>query len=182
MLEKGYKQKVFVDHLFQMFHSYCFMEKPGIRFETSHTMPRKIKSYWFKTFSHPLFSHIFDAVYQYNGKKYVKTLSEENLWNFLTDRSLAYWIMCDGSLQNNKKTLLLHSAGFSQEENTLASRALNAKFGFTSCVIRHKKSYFVIQIPAENAGVVKKIISPYMLPFFSYKIPKSLEFSDVGTS
>lgn len=42
--------------------------------------------------------------------------------NHLTARGLAYWIMCDGSLQRGRRSLILHTQGYTEEENLLLSR------------------------------------------------------------
>lgn len=51
--EQGYQQKDFIDHLFDIYKPYCFMESTGKRYDSNGN----IKSYWFKTFSHKTFSH-----------------------------------------------------------------------------------------------------------------------------
>jgi hypothetical protein len=59
--------------------------------------------------------------------------------------------MCDGSLQNDEKSLILHTSGFSLEENTVLSDELNKKFQLESRVISHKTKYYVLFIPSKNA-------------------------------
>lgn len=118
--EQGQKQRYFLYHLFDIFQSYCFMKEPGIRLVDGH-----IKSYWFQTFSHQSFSHLFDILCQKSGNKWKKTIRKGILTSYLTPRALAYWIMCDGSLQNDEKSLILHTSGFSLEENNVLSDELN---------------------------------------------------------
>ena len=43
--------------------------------------------------------------------------------------------MGDGSLSKDRKTMILHTQGYSQSENLILSRELNEKFGFRTEVI-----------------------------------------------
>lgn len=157
--EQGYKQIEFLVHLFILFKKYTFMEIPNKRIHNN-----KIKSYWFKTFSHVSFTKIYDLCYLNNKKViYRSTLSK-----YLTPRSLAYWIMCDGSL--NGKTIILHTQGFSESECYILSNVLKEKFNLWSIVIPHKKKYFVIRINSKNFYVLRQLIEPFIIPSMLYKI------------
>lgn len=79
--------------------------------------------------------------------------------------------MSDGSLQNDFKSMILHTQSFTQAENELLSRELNAKFGLHSRVIPHKDIYWVIFIPNGDAATLHKLISPHIIPHFKYKVP-----------
>ena len=128
--EQGAKQRDFLFHVFHTLRSYCFMEHPGIRYTTGD--PLHIRSYWFNTFSHPSFTRLFTLFYRLcpgDSKKYKKVISEGLIRDFLTPRAFAYWIMCDGYLHQKQKILTLHTEGFTHEENQIASRELNHKFG-----------------------------------------------------
>jgi len=117
--EQGYKQELFLMHLFSLFKAYSFMNEPGKRI--SLNLPRKglIKSFWFKTFTHSSITEIWNLFYitvdNVNGKKYNKKYIQEGLIkNHLTSKGLAYWIMGDGSLQKDKKTMILHTQSYSK--------------------------------------------------------------------
>lgn len=122
--QQGVKQKEFLFHLFDLFSNSCFMTEPGIRFEKEGG----VKSYWFKTFSFSDFTRLFLLMHEKINGKWKKTIKEGLIRDSLTPRGLAYWIMCDGSLQKDKQTLILHTQSFSLEENTLLTRELNKKF------------------------------------------------------
>jgi hypothetical protein len=50
--EQGYKQQAFLEHLFDKFKNYCFMDQPGKRFLLNNPKTEnQIKSFWFKSFS-----------------------------------------------------------------------------------------------------------------------------------
>lgn len=69
--------------------------------------------------------------------------------------------------------MILHTQGFSYDEQLMMSQELNAKFGFHSTVIPHKNIYFVIRIPNKDLRALRELISPHMIPSMSYKVPKS---------
>jgi len=79
--------------------------------------------------------------------------------------------MCDGSLNGN--TIIIHSQGFTKEENTMLSSELNQKFDFNSDIILHKEKYWVIRIPHNDAGKLLNLIKPYIIPSMAYKMPKT---------
>ena len=163
--EQGSKQKLFLMHLFSIFKTYCFMGKPGTRLHLRGIYKGKEKSFWFKTFSHTSFTKIFILFYikKHTKNTYSKKIRENLIFDFLTPRKLAYWVMCDGSLQKDKKTIILHSQGFSLQENSILSNELNLKFKLHSKVILHKKKYYVIQTAKNDAACIYKLIQPYVI-------------------
>ena len=79
--------------------------------------------------------------------------------------------MGDGSLQSNKKTMILHTQSYSKNENLVLSKELNEKFKLNSVVIPHKKNYWVIKFSSKDAVRLKFLIEPYIIPSMVYKIP-----------
>lgn len=57
-IEQGYKQKDLVYHLFDLFKEYCFAVSPQAYSPEKGPRRGLIKSYWFKTLSHPSFTQI----------------------------------------------------------------------------------------------------------------------------
>jgi len=179
--EQGYIQPLLVDserqeeefliHLFSLFKSYCFMVEPGKRIELYGERKGLIKSFWFKTFSFYSFDEIWNLFYIKSNDKAIKTIQEGLILNHLTDRGLAYWIMGDGSLQKDRKTMILHTQSYNKNENLILSRELNEKFGFSSEVILHKKKYFVVKFNSKDALTLQNLIKPYIIESMKYKIP-----------
>ena len=177
--EQGYKQKAFLNHLFTLFSLYCFMEKPGKRFflDKQKLKTDEIKSFWFKTFSYPCFTFIYKLFYNILDNKIVyknkrKAIQPNLILNHLTPRGLAYWIMADGSLQNDKKSLILHTQGFSFSENSILSKELNEKFNLNTKVIKHKQKYYVIKTNSKDAITIFNLIKSFMIDSMKYKLPR----------
>lgn len=166
--EQGYQQEEFLFHLFNLFKVYCFMTEPGKRFILNGIKLGTIKSFWFKTFSHEHLTEIWNLFYNENKSKIIK---KNLIKNNLTARGLAYWIMADGSLQKDKKTMILHTQSYSEIENNMLSEELNEKFGLRTKVILHKKIYFVIKFHSSDALVLINLIKPYIIPSMKYKLP-----------
>lgn len=126
--EQGYQQKEFVLHLFSLFKRYCFAEQVSERLVLRGVRAGMIKSYWFRTVSHKSFTDLHTLFY----KDKRKIINLNFLRVVLTPRLLAYWIMCDGSLQDNKKTCILHTQGFNKKDVEGCTDLLNTKFGLSS--------------------------------------------------
>lgn len=170
--EQGVKQKEFLFHLFDLFSEYCFMTEPGIRVDKE----KSVKSYWFKTFSFPDFTRIFLLMHDNIDGKWKKTIKEGLVRDYLTPQGLAYWIMCDGSLQKDKQTVLLHTQSFSFEENLLLTREVNRKFQLHSRVISHKTRYYVIEFPRHDGQRLAALLEDFLIPSMRYKLPRSKNF------
>jgi hypothetical protein len=165
--EQGYKQKEFLFHLFDIFSPYCFMQKPGVRFQKNGT----VKSFWFKTFSFSDFTRVFLLFFDKNEKKQKKRIVPGLIRDFLTPKGLAYWIMCDGSLQKDNRSMILHTQSFSLEENLVLRNELNAKFNFHARVILHKERYYALFIPKQDGDKLAFLIKKELIRSMLYKCP-----------
>lgn len=104
--------------------------------------------------------------------KVVKTIQKGLILNHLTPIGLAFWVMGDGSLQKDLKTMILHTQSFSKLENLILSEELNAKFGFATEVIPHKDKYYCIKFNSKDALLLHNLIKPHVHSSMAYKIPK----------
>jgi hypothetical protein len=130
--------KEYLYHLFDLFKNYTFHEEPYIRHEIRGPRKGLIKSYSFRTFTHTTFNPIWD-LFMNKGKK--KIIIPNLILDHLSAEGLAYWIMDDGSLQNDKKTMIIHTQSYSYEEVMILSYELNKKFNFTVHRTAHIKKY-----------------------------------------
>lgn len=122
--EQGYLHKDYLFSLFNLFKVYTSQEEPYTRLEIRGEKKGQVKSYSFRTFSHTTFNSLWD-LFIIEGEKSIKP---GLITNHLTDLSLAYWIMDDGSLQNDKKSMIIHTQSYSKAEVELLSSELNMKF------------------------------------------------------
>ena len=173
--EQGFKQKDFLYSLFEEFKTYSFMEKPGTRLFLRGPMKGEKKSFWFKTFSHQSFTKLYTLFYKpviFNKKvKYEKRVNKSLIRDFLTPRGLAYWVMCDGSLGKDLKTLTFHTQGFNKLENEILSAELNTKYNLHTKVKLHKKKYYVLETRFCDASSLYNLINPYIISSMKYKLP-----------
>jgi hypothetical protein len=169
--EQGYLQEEFLFHLFSIFKPYCFMIEPGKRITLKGVRKGLTKSFWFKTFSHSTFDEIWDLFYTPCENKTIKNIQKGLVLNHLTERGLAFWIMGDGSLNKDKKTIVLHTQSYTKTENIILSTELNEKFGFRSTVVLHKEKYLVVKFNSKDALILYNKIKPYIIESMAYKLP-----------
>lgn len=177
--EQGYMHKDYLFSLFDLFKLYTFHEQPYSRIEKKGVREGEIKSYSFRTFTHSTFNDLWD-LFIVDGKKSIKP---GLITNHLTDLGLTYWIMDDGSLQKDKKSLIIHTQSYTKAEVELLSLELNTKFNLNSIVKIHKKIYHVIFIPSKDAKLLYDLISPHIHSSMSYKLPviKAINKLPIGT-
>jgi len=84
--EQGKAQKDFLFHIFQIIKQYTFIETPGTRIDKD----KIIKSFWFKTFSHPTFSNIYELFYKDIGLVRKKIISTNIIKNYLDKEGFSY--------------------------------------------------------------------------------------------
>lgn len=75
----------------------------------------------------------------------------------LTLEGLAYWVMCDGSLNKSKGYITLHTEGFDSIQVQQISLELNEKFGLQTHMLQKKNyknlakdPYYIIYIPKKD--------------------------------
>jgi recombination protein RecA len=147
-----------------------FVNTVSIRSDKNSTM------YNFSTIVHHEFKSIYDLFYD-NGKKIIR----DELFQYITPRSLAFWIMDDGSsgFNQNKIYLRLHTEGFTESENIKLQTMLKTNFDVRSKVCkynRNDKVYCYLSINKENTIKVSRLVEPYFADCMKYKIaPQRLE-------
>ena len=155
-VEQSLKQNSFVNWLFEIFGSFV------------NTLPKaKVNKIYFNTLGSNQF-YEFRTLFYLNGKKIVP----ENIEQLLTPISLAVWFMGDGSIKSKEcNGRIINTHGFTKHEVENLCRILNEKFTLKTS-IRRQKDGLQIYISAKSARVLSNLITPYMLPYFYYKLPK----------
>lgn len=132
--------------------------------------------YCFSTVTHHEFKKIYELFYD-NGKKVIKN----ELFNYITPRSLAFWIMDDGSagFNQNKVYIRLHTEGFTEDDNYRLQSMLKSCFDIRSKVCRYNRNdkvYCYLSINKENTIKLSKLVEEYFVDCLKYKIaPQRLE-------
>jgi len=134
--------------------------------------------YTFNTVTHNEFKFFYDLFYE-NNKKIIR----DELVNYLSLRSLAFWIMDDGSnnITKNNINLRLHTEGFSEMENIKLQNMLKASFDIRSKVckfVRNNKEYCYLSLNKENTLKTSKLVEEYFVECMKYKLyadPQRLE-------
>ena len=107
----------------------------------------------FTTLALPCFNEIYETFYL-DGKKIIPN----NIAEFLTRVSLAYWIMDDGSFTGSG--LNLHTNAFTLEELNLLIEALNKNFSIkaTINISKREKAQYTLYISKNQLQLV--IVAP----------------------
>jgi hypothetical protein len=104
--------------------------------ELVRTPPRESgKCYYFRTVTHPEFSHYREHFYLASRKIVPLALLEEQF----SEISLAVWLMDDGAV--DRKQVRLNTQSFSFTENETLASLLRAKFGIEARLNRDKDRY-----------------------------------------
>ena len=115
----------------------------------------------FSTRAMPFFTFYYDLFYV-NG---IKTIPAD-ISDYLTEVSLAFWIMDDGHLNGG---LVLNTQGFTLDGVNLLVNALNFNFGLHS-YMRYEDKLPVIYIPKGDLVHLKTLVFPHMHPSTYYKL------------
>lgn len=169
-MDQGSMHKDYLYHLYNIFKDYTF-STPSIRYEKIETKSKKvgdIKSYSFRTFSHPTFNEQYDQL-MIDGKKTI-TYKQLDHPSF-TARSLTYWIMDDGSQDKNGKRQTLHTQSFSYKEITSLRDMQEIKFNLKGIIKQHK-NYWVLVFPSSESTLQRDYMLPFIHNSMLYKLPK----------
>lgn len=153
-INHSFQYRDYVDWKWQYFKEYV-KTKPKSR----HGNGNRI-AYRFTTQSLPLFTEYYDKYYS-SGKK---AISKDIV---LTNLILSVWFMDDGSKSRN--TFYLNTQQFCLESQQLLVLILDRDLGIKSSLNRDKQ-YLRIRIRTESADKFRKLVAPYLLPCFRYKI------------
>lgn len=103
-----------------------------------------------------------------NNKKTVA-----NVLDLITEKSLAFWYMDDGSWDKHGSSFL-HTEGFSLSDNNKLKRMLKLKFGLNAEVKkRSNKNLYFLKFKKESTNKLHNIIAKFIHPSMNYKIPSS---------
>ncbi len=131
-----------------------FERKPQIRLESK---------------THPKLTTICERIY-IDGKKVI----DPHMLTLMDAEALAIIFMADGGRYVDKRcnatpSYKLHTKGFSYGDNWLLKKAIKEKLDLEFNINRHGK-YWFLSLRSKDSAKFEEIVSPYVLPSFSYKL------------
>jgi len=166
-IEHCLKQKDYVDWLYEKLRDFTGT-RPKVRVRIDKG--KKNFRYGFSTFSCGNFRFFGKQFYNEEGKRRIPKIIKK----LLTPRAMAVWFMDDGSIKSLKhKGFVIHTLNFSRKDLKLLQRVLKEKFNLETRLHRQKKyrkTRWRIYIPGFEREKFLKLIQPYLLPIFMYKI------------
>lgn len=85
--------------------------------------------------------------------------------------SLSWWFMGDGFYDNNDRTFYFCTDNFTHEECLFLAGLLFRKFNIkANVVIRRRNIMWRIRLSRHSVSLFRKLVSPYILPIFKYKL------------
>lgn len=164
VITQSEKQRDLVEHLYEIFKDFTSSPpttKSSLIKETGNTR------YYvrFATRNLPCFNDLYSQFYT-NRVKIVPL----NIGDSLTAVGLAYWIMGYGTWVGSG--VILQTDNFTLKEVNLLIDVLNSKFGLNSSVnvANKSKGQYSIYIPKRDLDLLRKLVTPHILPTFLYKL------------
>ena len=149
----GIKQKDYLDWKYSILRNIV------------NTKPKRgnVNSYYFRTISHPELNRYRKLFYDTENRK----ILPNKLLRMLNLRSLAIWIMDDGS--RDGRSLRINSQNFSYSEHIILKDILRNNFEVEANI--HKDRHmFRLWIKAKDMDKLKKNIFPHIIPSMLYKL------------
>lgn len=152
------KHEDYFNLIYSIFNRFCTNEyKPSMKLNK-----KGYKHITLATMALPCFNY-YHEIFYLNKKKVVP----ENINELLTEVSLAYWIMDDGSKQG--KGIHLNTYGFTQECVKRLVLVLETKFNL-KCSLHIKNKQHRIFIWAKSKDLLKSYIITHIHPSMLYKL------------
>jgi len=158
------KHSDYLNYLYELFEPFVGTEPKSTSRKPDKRTGLTYDSLIFKTLAFPCFNEYYELFYP-NGKKIVPL----NISKYLTEVSLAFWIMDDGG-KTTYGDLLLHTNGYTFEEVQLLVLVLKEKFNLVCKVSQRKPNQWAILIPKKELCKVRKLVSSYLHSSMEYKI------------
>jgi hypothetical protein len=157
------RQKDYVIWLYEELRDFT-TKKPRIVKTTSSF--GVFNQFRFDTFSLPVFNYYREMFYK-KGKKIIP----HNINHILKEPlCLAIWYMDDGYKRTDNSGLYICSSGFTIKENNVLQHCLKINFGIETN-LHFAGSYVRLHIPSRFIAKFSKLVKPFILPSFRYKLP-----------
>ena len=157
------KHSDYLNYLYDLFEPFVGTEPKSTNRKPDKRTGLTYDSLIFKTLALPCFNEYHELFYP-NGVKIIPN----NISDYLTEVSLAFWIMDDGG-KTTHGDLLLHTNSYTLEEVELLVSVLNNKFNLTSKKIQRKPNQWAILISKKELDKVRTLTSAYIHSSMKYK-------------
>lgn len=153
-------------HKFFSENGYCSAKKPP----TIKQIGPKGQIYYsikFRTFSFSSLNYIYYLFYRKDrNNKYIKTVPA-NIGELCTARTLAIWLMDDGSVSGSGVRISTES--FTREEVACLKAMILQNFSIHATIQRHKTRW-ILYFPKSQLPLLSKKTKPYFIPCMYYKL------------
>jgi LAGLIDADG DNA endonuclease family len=168
--EWGDKNKKYAEHIYNVFNEWIL--SPPKKKERINEKGNAVVTWSFQTISHEAFNQLGDLFLTKNYKSVVNNL----ITDYLSERGLAYWFMDEGGkLDYNKNSknrgLVLNTQSFSEKEVNMMSKELKIKFNLDTN-LRLNKNKYIIVINSTSFRKFLDLTYKYIIPSMRYKLPK----------
>jgi hypothetical protein len=162
----------YINHLRKLFDDWTVMP-----IRENHEVSNSgliYKKWFFNTLCFEQFSEIGNAFYKWdvnlNKRKKVIPL---NFKDWLSDLSLAYWFMDDGSKKwsNNVMSMRFCTDSFSEEEVDFLIDILSNKFSLEVTKTLSNRNHWRLYVSVKSYDKIKALVYPYLIPSMKYKFP-----------
>lgn len=156
------KHKEYFEYVFSFFISFCTKDyEPQIRIISDKVNNKTYQGISFTTMQLPCFNEFRELFYILNEK-----VVPENIYELLTPKGLAFWIMDDGSKQGDGLHISVY--GFKNIDKLL--HTLENKFNLKCSIHYNKDNKPRIYIFKESMDNLKTLVKPYFIKEMLYKL------------
>lgn len=171
IIQGGENHFEYIKHLRTLFDDWTVMP---IRENHEISKTGKIyKKWYFNTLSFEQFAELGNAFYKLDDEKLKwRKVIPIDIKDLISDLSLAYWFMDDGSNKWKNKVLAMRicTESFSELEINMLIAVLKEKFNINANKSFHNNNWR-LYIGVENYDKMKELIYPHIIPSMRYKFP-----------
>lgn len=174
--EQGIKHKQYLFYLFGLLSVYANSLNPHFRQFVDSRTGVTSESYWFSLKSSPAFGIFAELFYKPVGDGYIKVIPWAQMFDLLTPRAIAFWLMDDGQyVARGGVTLCTDNYRFADVFALML--ILEIKYGLV-CSIHTKdyanrsKKYYRIYISGKSLPKLRLLVAEFMHPSMMYKLDK----------
>lgn len=169
--EQGALHKEMVFFVFGLFGAYVSQVMPVEYTRVDKRNGKTNTSYYFSTMTLSIFYPFAQMFYvRVAGTMRVIKVLPANIYELLTPRALAFWIMDDGQYVA-RGGLTLCTDNFTLDQVNVLKDVLERKFGLT-CTLHNKNENKRIYISGKSLPKLRELVTPHMHPMFMYKLDK----------